>query len=1157
MDGLAPSELQNPKVRAAIGGAGMPAAPVSPPAPPAVDIDQALGLPPRAAGLAAPDDIPADFGDVFGAAWTKETIATDAWGYADSARRDLTLEMFDVLPADAKARINDQRLDRANNWMRFEDMVAREMQALAQTGPEGAMLAGRYPQNADQFDQRINEQLRAEYDQADAVLGRDGGGVAEFLGAGARAMTDQVSLAMLPFGGSTAKGVLRFAAVEAGLGGLGELAVEPRRFAVANELDLPDPNVVADVSMGAVFGGAFGAMVAGAPKAWEGGKRVLAYAEARRAPAQAAARAGEDLLDADAAVDAAEAQMRGDTTLAEELPPSTAETPLADALARPALPEIGPDAPPNWEQIRNGIFVGESGGDFNALFGFTNRKGGRFSRIKLTEMTVDQAIEFSRPDGEYGQWVKSRIGKVSTPMGAYQIVGKTLREVKRGFGLQGDEMMTPELQERMGQWIYRQQGTGAWEGYKGPRDTFSAFDPSAPAPDFGPTARGYTGAGQVSTADGMRIDVTYEVVDLSSLIRASGDLQPRDRSRGTSDAWIADTAARLDPAQLMQSPTADRGAPIVGPDNVIESGNGRFGAIQRAYTLHPDRATAYRTMIEQAGYDIPADVQRPILIARRTSDMSPDQRKQFVISAQDSGVAAMNATETARAFATALSPDVLLRFNPNVPLGDADNGDFLRAALTNLSRSARNAMFDASGYLNRQGERQLREAMFARAWTDADIIEMFAEADAGDLRGLMDALADAVPEWAALKADIEAGLVRPEMDISGYVTDAMRLIATARRMTRTEDKMPMAKAIAELLDEVDLLSGPVAPLTVAMVNKFWTNGRAASTDKVATFLTRYASDARKAGVTGSFLDDATPRDVLRAIDGDTFADLPENLGPVRGYARPGAATTPLPDLPEEGFDTGAASAEAAELDEVIRDDIVTASNQPFGPVFTDIVDDPEAAIKRLMAEQTGEAPNAVSRQDIGPIALVYGRAGDATKDYAGGFGLAHIQAKHPEVMEKLPSLLRDGRLLDDPDGQPRKYILAGDDPATVAVVRMDWDGNAKQWLVTAFNDDIGKFARDQKEAYRDGLTSTRVPVLSEQNDDAIIQVINQDRADLATMRDGITAEAAAGDDAAFANIKMRLDDGTEVTVRDMLDDLDADAEADANLQLCPAGRDAT
>lgn len=121
------------------------------------------------------------------------------------------------------------------------------------------------------------------------------------------------------------------------------------------------------------------------------------------------------------------------------------------------------------EEVKNGIFAGESGGDYNALFGFSNRAGGKFENVKLTDMTVDQALAFADPSGDYGQTVKGQIGRVATPMGAYQIVGTTLKAAKEGLGLTGNERMTPELQDQLGGWIYANQGTGAWEGYRGPQ----------------------------------------------------------------------------------------------------------------------------------------------------------------------------------------------------------------------------------------------------------------------------------------------------------------------------------------------------------------------------------------------------------------------------------------------------------------------------------------------------------------------------------------------------------------------------------------------------------------------------------------------------------------------------------------------------------------
>lgn len=93
----------------------------------------------------------------------------------------------------------------------------------------------------------------------------------------------------------------------------------------------------------------------------------------------------------------------------------------------------------------------EGGGDYNKLY--ANSETSEFSNIKVTSMTVDELIEFTKPSGEYGQFVKgSRPDKeagVSTPLGRYQIVGSTLKSLKTELGLTGDELFNEDLQDAM------------------------------------------------------------------------------------------------------------------------------------------------------------------------------------------------------------------------------------------------------------------------------------------------------------------------------------------------------------------------------------------------------------------------------------------------------------------------------------------------------------------------------------------------------------------------------------------------------------------------------------------------------------------------------------------------------------------------------------
>lgn len=927
--------------------AGRPAMVPPAPQPPApapkmpAEIDAELGLPPAATGLPPAPATDAGTWDILGAAWRAETVRTDAWNDTLMRRQALAEDMFRLLPPEVQKRLTEKSWTENGGWAGLEYEVTTAAADLAKNPEAAAQWAG-YPLSLEAFDRQIDAGRRADLDEAQAILDQPGGAVAEFIGAAARAMTDETSLMLLPFGISGS--AWRTIAGEAALGAAGEAAVLPKEFRVARELDLPEPDPVSRIALGAVAGGAFSAAIIGLGK---GARALMTRAEARKASIGETLPAGTTRVEHEAAVDAAEAELRGDQTVQERLrpggmgggeaaPPGT----LGDVLAEPApgaLPPVGPDAPPDWERIRNGIFAGESGADWNALYGYQNRKGGVFSRVKPTQMTVDQWLEFQDPSGEYAQWVKGQIGRVATPMGAYQIVGTTLRAAKKGLGLKGDEVMTPEMQDYIAQWIYRQQGTGAWVGYKGPRDSYTPGMVDGPAPAVGPTSRGYTGSGQVKIGDEFTIDVDWQVVDASTLIRASGDLQPRDRSRIASDAWIADTAARLDPAQLMPAPTADRGTPIVGPDNIIESGNGRFGAIERAYARHPDRAAAYRSAIEQAGFAIPEGVERPVLIARRKTEFTPEERIRATVAAQDSGVAVMTPTEIARVQSRALSIQTLSLLDPTLPLRDPANGAFVRAMLGALPKSAQGALATKEGALNALGAKQLREALFARAWPDPQIIARYTEGDPGDLKSLLEALELAAPGWAALRADIEAGLVAPDMDISPFVLDAMRLIGAAREVAAAEQARraavpkgqrsaySVADALRELLEEVDLVTGPVSPLTAALVRKMWQGERAAKAEDVAAFLTRYAADARKAGASGALFDAPTPRDVLQAIDPETFADLPEDIGAARPAPADRPATEAPPeavtDLPGTAFDQGARSPEAEATHAEIEADL--------------------------------------------------------------------------------------------------------------------------------------------------------------------------------------------------------------------------------------------
>jgi muramidase (phage lysozyme) len=130
---------------------------------------------------------------------------------------------------------------------------------------------------------------------------------------------------------------------------------------------------------------------------------------------------------------------------------------------------------PEVQSLLKVIDATEGGGDYNKLY--NNSETSDFSNVKITEMTIDELLDFTALDGDYGQYVAKlrpdpEMG-VSTPLGRYQIVGRTLRGLKSALGLTGNEKFSEEIQDQMFLYLYqsrKQSGKNfadEWQGLRG------------------------------------------------------------------------------------------------------------------------------------------------------------------------------------------------------------------------------------------------------------------------------------------------------------------------------------------------------------------------------------------------------------------------------------------------------------------------------------------------------------------------------------------------------------------------------------------------------------------------------------------------------------------------------------------------------------------
>jgi hypothetical protein len=122
---------------------------------------------------------------------------------------------------------------------------------------------------------------------------------------------------------------------------------------------------------------------------------------------------------------------------------------------------------------------------------------------------------------------------------------------------------------------------------------------------------------------------------------------------------------------------------------------------------------------------------------------------------------------------------------------------------------------------------------------------------------------------------------------------------------------------------------------------------------------------------------------------------------------------------------------------------------PHGPVTREFYHDAKGAIAWLK-QHHGEAVAALYHPEIGDIDLIWGYPGTLEKNFDDGYGLSHIIAKRDHlgqtgIVDNLQEIL--ARL---PVRQRTQNRIQLWDKEHRAAVRLDWDGQAKRWLLTLF-----------------------------------------------------------------------------------------------------------
>ena len=125
---------------------------------------------------------------------------------------------------------------------------------------------------------------------------------------------------------------------------------------------------------------------------------------------------------------------------------------------------------------------------YDTLYGNFEEGNTPFKGVSVSGMTISELTAFSQASGAYGQYVKPRLSKntyaykkgyTSTPMGKYQIVGSTLRDLTSRMKLPSDTVFNKETQDKMFLFLARENVAkgnttqakrknlrSIWEGFK-------------------------------------------------------------------------------------------------------------------------------------------------------------------------------------------------------------------------------------------------------------------------------------------------------------------------------------------------------------------------------------------------------------------------------------------------------------------------------------------------------------------------------------------------------------------------------------------------------------------------------------------------------------------------------------------------------------------
>jgi hypothetical protein len=298
-----------------------------------------------------------------------------------------------------------------------------------------------------------------------------------------------------------------------------------------------------------------------------------------------------------------------------------------------------------------------------------------------------------------------------------------------------------------------------------------------------------------------------------------------------SELQINRIVQKLEPEFLGESPKVSEGAPIVGKDGIVESGNARTIALQRLYEQKHKNAELYKNWIKDNAEKFGIDketletAKNPVLVRIRQTDID---RVKFTQEANEQAVAAMSASEQAQADAKRLTGRLMEVFAPSETgeILTPANRQFVDAFFSEVvSEAEKGKYITKDGSISQEGVTRIRNAVFAKAYGDTGAIEKLAESTDVNVKNQINAMLIAAPRIMRIKDAIDKGELY-NLDISPELAAAMNKLSYLRetgqtvdtylrQMSFVEDLSPLAKEVLYVFDKHKRSSKRIASILQA------------------------------------------------------------------------------------------------------------------------------------------------------------------------------------------------------------------------------------------------------------------------------------------------------------------------------------------------------